>query len=148
MARPGGRTRRRLTPEQQREIARLYGETKTPTTEIRERFGIAESSMYRILQKQGISPRGRRNSPVDRVAKRAVKIAAERLLRGRTRFGAPVGSHARGASETAVNQNSAALQFRVRFEGQRIFEAQDVRDALRQAEKLGVTDIREVMRLP
>jgi hypothetical protein len=46
MAEAGGGTRRRLTPEQQREVARLYGDTETPTTEIRERFGIAESSMY------------------------------------------------------------------------------------------------------
>jgi hypothetical protein len=47
-----------------------------------------------------------------------------------------------------VSQKSAAFQFRVRFEGQRVFNAQDIRDALRQAETLGVTDIREVLRLP
>jgi hypothetical protein len=136
-----------LTPEQQREIARLHGETKTPTTEIRERFGIAESSLYRILQKQGVSPRGRTNSP-SRVATGVVTIAAGRRRRGRTRRGALVGSQVRGASKTAVSQNSAALRFRVCFEGQRVFEAQDVRDAVRQAERLGVTDIREVLRLP
>jgi hypothetical protein len=74
--------------------------------------------------------------------------AVGRLPSGRTRRAAPVGTQARRASETAVRQKSAVLQFRVHFEGQRVFEAQDVRDVLRQAETVGVTDIREVTRLP
>jgi hypothetical protein len=35
----------------------------------------------------------------------------------------------------------------VRFEGQRVFNAQDVRDALRQAEALGLIDLFEVTRV-
>src|SRR5919199_291686 len=51
---PGRATRRRLSPEQQREVARLYAESTTPTSEIRRRFGIGESSLSRIVQRQGV----------------------------------------------------------------------------------------------
>jgi hypothetical protein len=37
------RRRRRLSNGEALEIARLYGETSTPTSEIRERFGIGDS---------------------------------------------------------------------------------------------------------
>jgi hypothetical protein len=46
-----------------------------------------------------------------------------------------------------VSENDATREFRVRFEGQRVFEARDIRDALRQAEALGATSIIEVARL-
>jgi hypothetical protein len=51
------------------------------------------------------------------------------------------------ARKTDVSQNGAAREFRVRFEGQRVFEARDIHDALRQAEELGATSIVEVTRL-
>jgi hypothetical protein len=38
------------------------------------------------------------------------------------------------------------LRFRVRFQAERVFEATDVRDALRQAETLGATEITAVAR--
>jgi hypothetical protein len=57
--RPERATRRRLSPEQQREMARLYAEGTTPTAEIRTRFGIGESSLYRIVQREGVPLRGR-----------------------------------------------------------------------------------------
>jgi len=122
MARASGVTRRRLTPDQQREIARIYSETGTPVAEIRERFGIGEASLYRVQQKIGVSPRGR------------------------PRREASVGPALR-PSKRAVTQSGARRQFRVRFQGQRVFDAADVRDALRQAEVLGVIDIVEVTRL-
>ena len=65
MARASGGTRRRLNPDQQREIARLYSETGAPTAEIRERFGIRESRLCHMLQKQHVSLCGRATSPVD-----------------------------------------------------------------------------------
>jgi hypothetical protein len=46
-----------------------------------------------------------------------------------------------------VSQNRATRQFRVRFEGQRVFEARDIRDALRQAEAFGASSIVEIARL-
>jgi transposase-like protein len=63
-AQPGGirperATRRRLSPEQRREVARLYAEGALPTSEIRKRFGIGKSSLYRIVQREGVPLRGR-----------------------------------------------------------------------------------------
>jgi transposase-like protein len=56
---PNGRRRRRVSKDEAREIGRLYAETGTPTSEIRERFGIGDSSLYRIVQQQGVPLRGR-----------------------------------------------------------------------------------------
>src|SRR4051794_38606013 len=54
------RSRRpRLTPEELGEIARLYTEEAASPSELRARFGIGDSSLYRMLQKQGVTLRGR-----------------------------------------------------------------------------------------
>jgi transcriptional regulator with PAS, ATPase and Fis domain len=50
-----GSRRRRLTQDEERDIARLYAETSTPTSEIRERFGIGDSSLYRMVQRHGVA---------------------------------------------------------------------------------------------
>src|SRR5215813_13604842 len=52
-------SRRKLTEEQEREVTRLYAETETPVSEISKRFGIGESSVYRVAQRHGASLRGR-----------------------------------------------------------------------------------------
>ena len=46
-------SRRKLTEEQEREVTRLYAETETPVSEISKRFGIGESSVYRVAQRHG-----------------------------------------------------------------------------------------------
>src|SRR5579859_6830522 len=51
--------RRNLTEEQKREITHLYSETSTPLPEIRQRFGIGDSSLYRLIQQYGGKLRGR-----------------------------------------------------------------------------------------
>src|SRR6266496_4794152 len=51
--------RRILTEDQKREVARLYSETTTPVPDIKRQFGIAESSLYRLIQQRGVAPRGR-----------------------------------------------------------------------------------------
>src|ERR1700738_1807718 len=52
-------TRRKLTDQQEREVTRLYSETETPVSEISKRFGIGESSVYRVAQRHGAALRGR-----------------------------------------------------------------------------------------
>src|ERR1700720_1115824 len=52
-------TRRKLSDAQEREVTRLYAETETPVSEISKRFGIGESSVYRVAQKHGAALRGR-----------------------------------------------------------------------------------------
>jgi len=54
-----GPRRPRLSPDEKREIARLYADTSTSTSEICARLGIGESSLYRIIQLQGLPLRGR-----------------------------------------------------------------------------------------
>src|SRR5256885_6409388 len=55
----GTGTRRKLTEDQEREVTRLYSETETPVSEISKRFGIGESSVYRVAQRHGAKLRGR-----------------------------------------------------------------------------------------
>src|ERR1700738_2218422 len=52
-------TRRKLNDSQEREVTRLYAETDTPVSEISKRFGIGESSVYRVAQRHGAALRGR-----------------------------------------------------------------------------------------
>jgi len=144
MAKARGVTRRRLTPDQQTEVARMYTEAGTTTAEIRDRFGIGESTLYRVLQKNGVSLRGRVTPVVDGTA---TGTPTGRRPRGRPRRDASDGSSLQAPAKPAATQNGFERQFRVRFQGQRVFDAVDVRDALRQAEALGTIDIIEVTRV-
>ena len=51
--------RARLTPEEQRQIVGLYADPDVSTAEIRQRFAITDTSLYRLLQKHGVALRGR-----------------------------------------------------------------------------------------
>jgi transposase-like protein len=54
------RSRRpKLSQDEVRELARLYADTSTSTSEICARLGIGESTLYRVVQSQGIPVRGR-----------------------------------------------------------------------------------------
>jgi len=77
-ARPDGSRRRRLSHEEEREIGRLYAETSTPTSEIRVRFGIGDSSLYRVVQRRGLALRGRTASSTQPSSPRAPAPAARR----------------------------------------------------------------------
>jgi transposase-like protein len=144
-------TRRRLSVDQQREIARLYAETSTPTSEIRKRFGIGESSLYRIVQGQGVPLRGRGGSstPTEAPAPAAQPGAAAALPpvlargggRGAVRRATPSASR-RTASAPAGGRG----QFRIQFWGERVIQARDIRDALRQAESLGGLEVTSITR--
>ena len=46
-------TRRKLTDEQAREVARLYAETDTPVEAIARQFSISQASVYRLAQRPG-----------------------------------------------------------------------------------------------
>ena len=160
------------------EIARLYAETSTPTAEIREQFGIGDSSLYRIVQQQGIALRGRTASSTRPNAPRAQTPAARRLLssspkqaqeavsqpgsneaptgarqarRVNARSGgirvrrAPVTEKTAAPSDTASGTGKRQ-QFRILFMAERVVRATDMRDALRQAESLGATEITAVSR--
>jgi hypothetical protein len=147
-SRKAGR-RSRLTQDQQHEIARVYAETVASTAQIRQRFGIGESSLYRLLQKQGVPLRGRavqapdssivsvkRDGEAQQVARKRMSISRDGLQ----------ASRARAPRIGARNSNGAEGQFRIEFRTERVYEAADIRDALRQAEASGMTDIVEITR--
>src|ERR1700736_4234862 len=70
-------TRRKLNDSQEREVTRLYAETETPVSEISKRFGIGESSVYRVAQRHGAALRGRSSTTASaRPAATAAKPAA------------------------------------------------------------------------
>jgi transposase-like protein len=149
-AKPDGSRRRRLSLDEKREIARLYAETGTPTSEIRERFGIGDSSLYRVVQRRGVALRGRTASSTQPNPPPAHAPAAQRP-RSSTASGAhpavslpaTTSPAERSASQTG---GGARHRFRIRFEGERVFEAKDIQDALRQAESFGATEITAVAR--
>jgi hypothetical protein len=51
-------------------------------------------------------------------------------------------------ASSGASRDRSAQQFRVAFQVERVFEARDVRDAVRQAEAFGATEIVQVARLP
>jgi len=172
--------RRRLSQDEERAIARLYAETSTPTADIRERFGIGESSLYRVVQRHGVALRGRTGSSTQSKPPRTTASAARRrssspsgaepadsrspatagtaALRtsSRTRE-KPTRGPAQRASATpgtpslvgpasARTGGAARQRFRIRFQAESVFEANDLRDALRQAESLGAVEITSIAR--
>jgi transposase-like protein len=159
---PGGSSRRRLSPDEGREIVRLYAETITLTSDIRARFGIGESYFYRILHQHGIPLRGRTFS--SRQPGPQLALANHGRRSGSSSTGRPAASPPRAAASpttprasvtgprtpttgSATPQPGAARQqFRIQFQAERVVEARDIRDALRQAKSLGATEIMRVVR--
>src|SRR5438067_7732689 len=76
-------SRRKLTEEQERDVTRLYSETETPVSEISKRFGIGESSVYRVAQRHGASLRGRTGSAAGGATTDSGSTGAPRGRRGR-----------------------------------------------------------------
>ena len=141
------RSRRpRLTPEEQREIARVYTDENASPAELRTRFGIGDSSLYRLLQKQGVTLRGRSASvPQARKAVGGRLGAARNTSRGgRARSG--TGKVLPSAQVPPRSTKSASSQFRVTFTAVQIVRAANIRDALHHAETLGATDVLEINR--
>jgi transposase-like protein len=158
--RPAGSRRRRLSPDEQRDIARLYANTSMPTSEIRERFGIGESSLYRVVQRHGVALRGRTDSstkptsPRTRAAgpqgQRSSEASGAKLAASRSRstrgVAAAEGTRSLDDSASSRTGSGARQRFRIQFQGEVVVEAADIRDALRQAESLRPTVITAVAR--
>src|SRR5712692_2391093 len=101
-------TRRKLNDQQEREVTRLYAETETPVSEISKRFGIGESSVYRVAQRHGAKLRGRSTDSSAKSARPAAKAAgAKRAAAAKSsstggRRGAPRGPAAKSAGRPAT----------------------------------------------
>jgi len=188
---PDRKSRRTFTEDEKREVTRLYAETTTPLSEIRQLFGIGDSSLYRLLQDRGVPPRGRR-AGVTRSAPPIPQqpVASSGPARSRTARPAAKGQPARGrrndtATRTSRRQDTATgsrarpgssvgrarpssgrlapgiprpkpapplpasrvvVKYQVSFVAVRVVTALDMRDAIRQAEAMGATEITEIAR--
>jgi transposase-like protein len=139
-------SRRMLSDEQKREVARLYAETTTPLSEIKRQFGIAESSLYRLIQQRGVAPRGRVSEAKGSASKSAPRRSASNG--GVTTSRQSVRSRSGVSRQPRVSSPSSksGVAYTVRFVAVQIVSALDIRDALRQAEQLGATDITAIIR--
>jgi transposase-like protein len=102
-------TRRKLNDQQEREVTRLYAETETPVSEISKRFGIGESSVYRVAQRHGAALRGRTatSSEGPRPA-RATAAAAPGATTGRGTRGRRRAANTSAASTAAKTTGAAS----------------------------------------
>jgi len=131
--------RARLTPDEQRQIVGLYADPGVSTAEIRQRFAITDTSLYRLLQKHAVPLRGRSVSRAPRVAARAGRKRTRAATAGRGR--------ARRTTSVAASLDGQATQaFRVEFRMERTVVANSVRDALQQAVRAGATDVIAIVR--
>jgi pyruvate/2-oxoglutarate dehydrogenase complex dihydrolipoamide acyltransferase (E2) component len=159
--------RRNLTELEKREVARLDSETATPLPEIRLRIGIAESSLYRLLQQRGVAARGR----IRRADATAALVEAPSTGSGRAKQlvvdkAASPGNRrpprAPGMRSnltvsrrkiSAVRRATASratrasrTEYRVSFAAVQVVEAKDIHDAIRQAQNFGATEILRIER--
>jgi hypothetical protein len=132
--------RRRLSLDEQREIASLYAAGTMDTSEIRTRFSIEASSFYRILKRQGVPLRGRSHLPEKRGSPRSA-LASTPSSRTRTARRVTPSTATGDAVDNHRRQN-----YRIAFHAERVFEAASIRDAIRQAEAAGATDIASIAR--
>jgi len=162
-------TRRKLSEEQEGEVTRLYADTTMAVSEIARKFGIGESSVYRLAQRHGAALRGRqapRAAPPTKPAtggaraRPGVRAAASAAKPPETpsapaATGAPARVRPRGASARAAVPTAALARlpergatvgrFRVRFLTERVVQARDIRDALRKAESFEAIEVTAVM---
>ncbi len=134
---PATGVRRRLTPDERRGIARLYAQADASTAEIRAKYGISDPTLYRVLQKQGIPLRRRGGQTASASGNGHVSTSRRGVGRARKRV-------ARVATVAAISDGAA--QFRIEFRAERVFDAPNIQDALRQAESVGVANIVAITR--
>ncbi|HLZ29434.1 MAG TPA: helix-turn-helix domain-containing protein [Chloroflexota bacterium] len=113
-------TRRKLNDAQEREVTRLYAATETPVSEISKRFGIGESSVYRVAQRHGAALRGRTATSAkttSRPAAKAVKTAKTAKTAAKTAAAGASGTRGRrgraagtGTAKTAAKSAKTAVK--------------------------------------
>jgi transposase-like protein len=122
---PSGRGRsplRKLSDEQELELTRLYSETETPVPDIARRFGVGESSVYRISQRHGAGLRGRTAADGRESAASTATPAAEQTSAAapeKRRRGPARGSRRQTATAAAAAPARTARRARTSATGRR-----------------------------
>ena len=138
--------RRRLTLDQEQNIARMYAAGGASNGEIRRTFEISEPTLYRVLQKHSV-PLHRRGTPSAKASNVGRRAAALGLKsRAHRSTGAVQVLVPTAPGVTILSSGGSAGQFRVVFRGERVFDALDIRDALRQAQSAGGLDVLAIRR--
>jgi hypothetical protein len=146
---------RKLSDEQERELARLYSETRTPTSEIARTFGISETSVARVAQRHGATLRRRGRVPGSGAASTtngattapaASSGTTTRASSSTTTTRATPSTRGRRAGTTRAASTAPAprQRFRISFRGERVVEAADMRAAIAQVEAEGATEISSI----
>jgi transposase-like protein len=145
---PGSRTRRRLTEGQLLEVVRLHSETDTTAASIARTLGISQASVYRVLHSQGSARRGRTGQRPPQVSARArrrtsrTEQTSDLPRRGRRRRPAEdAGLSAGGRPRRVQTSSTVRRRFRVTFVADIEVEAENVSDAIGQAEARGATEV-------
>jgi hypothetical protein len=133
--------RRRLSSDQQREIARLYAAGTMETSAIQTRYSIEASSFYRILKRHRIPLRGRRRASEMTVSPRSSPTTTRSSRTGTARRA----TRSTGAAEVLADGHRPQ-NYRIDFVAERVFEAPSIQDAIRQAEAAGAMDISSIAR--
>jgi transposase-like protein len=164
-----GSRRPRLSLDEKREIARLYADTSTSTSEICAQLGIGESSLYRIVQLHGLPLRGRTassTSPGTTQPTVAPNAAGAKSVTRRRRI-APVARRPRveapsdapatksASAPTATRRTRTAgmarsrelVQFVVTYLAVQTLQAASALDALQQAQARGATEVTSIVRI-
>jgi transposase-like protein len=146
---------RKLSDEQERELARLYSETRTPTSEIARTFGISETSVARVAQRHGATLRRRGRVPGSSATASNGSAGSPSASSGSSRASSSTGASrstpsTRGrrqgtGSRGGASASSAPRQrFRITFRGEQVVEATDMRAAIAQVEAQGATEISSI----
>src|SRR5262249_33411648 len=116
--------RRRLTPDERREIARLYAEADASTADIPAKFGTTPAPLARVRAGEGTpgcrggggqaAPRAAPPSSAQGPAEAAPRAAAATVARRRRTV---------ARAESVSASSDAATQFRIEFRGERVFNA-------------------------
>lgn len=134
----------KLSGEEAREAAQPDADTTLPASEIARTFDVGESSVYRLGERQAATQRGTQMPPGAPQAEPAAAGA-----RGHHR-GPPAAkrpdTRSRPASWRPRRAQAALGRFRIRFLVERVVQARDIRDALRQADSVKGFEVIALMR--
>jgi hypothetical protein len=125
----------------------MYADAGASATEIRQRFGISDPTLYRVLLKQNIPLRRRGTRAADPRKVVDQESASRESARRRQTSAAQPTRAPQLARLDAGSADTGETSFVVEFRAERVFDAVGILDALHQAESTGAHDIVSIRRV-